>query len=256
MRDALTLLVRVGHPSLRGAATHDQVTQWRRGNDGHETTMGGPRPGPRDGRRRRRASLAQSPQPGAPGEVVKLGFVTKFPVDFFFTLENAAKAWDEAHPEAEVLFAQGQSATDDAGADRGHRGPRGAGRPGHRHHAHERRGHPGARQGHRGRRQGRAHGQRPARLDRQDRGRRDRQPRRRRARRRVAGRACCRPGDTLADPRGRARGARARRARRRHAPGPGRPRRRRSRSSSSCRPAAPRTRARPRPRTSSPATRT
>ena len=36
-------------------------------------------------------------------------------MDFFFTLENAAKAWDEAHPEAEVLFAQGQSATDDAG---------------------------------------------------------------------------------------------------------------------------------------------
>jgi simple sugar transport system substrate-binding protein len=36
-------------------------------------------------------------------------------VDFFFTLENAAKTWDEAHPEAEVLFAQGQSATDDAG---------------------------------------------------------------------------------------------------------------------------------------------
>ena len=51
----------------------------------------------------------------APGDVVKLGFITKFPVDFFFTLENAAKAWDEAHPEAEVLFAQGQAATDDAG---------------------------------------------------------------------------------------------------------------------------------------------
>jgi simple sugar transport system substrate-binding protein len=61
------------------------------------------------------AVLAQSTAPAASGEVVKLGFVTKFPVDFFFTLENAAKAWDEAHPEAEVLFAQGQSATDDAG---------------------------------------------------------------------------------------------------------------------------------------------
>jgi ABC-type sugar transport system substrate-binding protein len=60
------------------------------------------------------ASLAQSDDP-AGDEVVKLGFITKFPVDFFFTLENAAKAWDEAHPEAEVLFAQGQSATDDAG---------------------------------------------------------------------------------------------------------------------------------------------
>jgi simple sugar transport system substrate-binding protein len=60
------------------------------------------------------AALAQDAS-STPGEVVKLGFVTKFPVDFFFTLENAAKAWDEAHPEAEVLFAQGQAATDDAG---------------------------------------------------------------------------------------------------------------------------------------------
>jgi len=58
--------------------------------------------------------VAQS-ESDAPAEPVTLGFVTKFPVDFFFTLENAAKAWDEAHPEAEVLFAQGQSATDDAG---------------------------------------------------------------------------------------------------------------------------------------------
>jgi simple sugar transport system substrate-binding protein len=46
---------------------------------------------------------------------VKLGFITKFPVDFFFTLQNAAKAWDKAHPGATVIFAQGKSATDDAG---------------------------------------------------------------------------------------------------------------------------------------------
>ena len=62
------------------------------------------------------AVLAQSPAaPAASGDVVKLGFVTKFPVDFFFTLENAAKEWDAAHPEAEVLFAQGKAANDDAG---------------------------------------------------------------------------------------------------------------------------------------------
>jgi simple sugar transport system substrate-binding protein len=48
--------------------------------------------------------VAQS-ESDAPADSVKLGFVTKFPVDFFFTLENAAKTWDEAHPEAEVLFA-------------------------------------------------------------------------------------------------------------------------------------------------------
>lgn len=61
------------------------------------------------------AVLAQSTGPAPSGDVVKLGFVTKFPVDFFFTLENAAKEWDAAHPEAEVLFAQGKAANDDAG---------------------------------------------------------------------------------------------------------------------------------------------
>jgi simple sugar transport system substrate-binding protein len=61
------------------------------------------------------AGLAQSAEPAASGAPVKLGFITKFPVDFFFVLENAARAWDEANPEAEVLFAQGQAATDDAG---------------------------------------------------------------------------------------------------------------------------------------------
>ena len=46
---------------------------------------------------------------------MKLGFITKFPVDFFFVLEDAAKAWDAAHPEAEIIFGQGESATDDEG---------------------------------------------------------------------------------------------------------------------------------------------
>ena len=46
---------------------------------------------------------------------IKLGFITKFPVDFFFTLQNAAKTWDKAHKDATVIFAQGKSATDDAG---------------------------------------------------------------------------------------------------------------------------------------------
>ncbi len=58
---------------------------------------------------------AAASETAASGEVVKLGFITKFPVDFFFVLEDAAKAWDEAHPEAEVIFGQGESATDDEG---------------------------------------------------------------------------------------------------------------------------------------------
>jgi len=48
-------------------------------------------------------------------KVVKLGFITKFPVGFFFTLQNAAKKWDKQHAGAKVVFAQGKSATDDAG---------------------------------------------------------------------------------------------------------------------------------------------
>jgi simple sugar transport system substrate-binding protein len=51
----------------------------------------------------------------ANADVIKLGFITKFPVGFFFTLQNAAKKWDKAHPGATVIFAQGKSATDDAG---------------------------------------------------------------------------------------------------------------------------------------------
>jgi ABC-type sugar transport system substrate-binding protein len=52
---------------------------------------------------------------GSSAKVVKLGFITKFPVGFFFTLQNAAKKWDKQHPGAKVVFAQGKSATDDAG---------------------------------------------------------------------------------------------------------------------------------------------
>jgi ABC-type sugar transport system substrate-binding protein len=47
--------------------------------------------------------------------VVKLGMITKFPVGFYTTLQNGAKKFDKETPGAKVLFAQGKSATDDAG---------------------------------------------------------------------------------------------------------------------------------------------
>jgi simple sugar transport system substrate-binding protein len=50
--------------------------------------------------------------PAAAVDKVKIGFITKFPVDFFFTLENAAKKYAETHPDVEVITGQGQSATD------------------------------------------------------------------------------------------------------------------------------------------------
>lgn len=43
---------------------------------------------------------------------VKIGFITKFPVSFFSTMEDAAKAYAAANPEVEIIFGQGQSATD------------------------------------------------------------------------------------------------------------------------------------------------
>ncbi len=48
-------------------------------------------------------------------EKVKIGFITKFPVDFYDTMVDAAKAWNGDHPEAELIFAQGASGTDDEG---------------------------------------------------------------------------------------------------------------------------------------------
>jgi len=53
--------------------------------------------------------------PSKQESTVKLGFITKFPVDFYFTLVNAAKKWDKATPGATVIYATGKSGTDDAG---------------------------------------------------------------------------------------------------------------------------------------------
>jgi len=47
--------------------------------------------------------------------VIKLGMITKFPVGFYFTLQDGAKKFDKQTPGARVVFAQGKSATDDAG---------------------------------------------------------------------------------------------------------------------------------------------
>jgi ABC-type sugar transport system substrate-binding protein len=51
----------------------------------------------------------------APAGPIKLGLITKFPVDFFLTMQDAAKEWDASHDDAEVIVGTGKSATDDAG---------------------------------------------------------------------------------------------------------------------------------------------
>ena len=51
----------------------------------------------------------------AGGGTGKIGFITKFPVDFYDVMVDAAKAWNADHPEIEMIFAQGASGTDDEG---------------------------------------------------------------------------------------------------------------------------------------------
>jgi len=50
--------------------------------------------------------------PAQAADDVKIGFITKFPVPFFATMEDAAKAYAEANPGVEIIFGQGTSAVD------------------------------------------------------------------------------------------------------------------------------------------------
>jgi len=46
---------------------------------------------------------------------VKLGLITKFPVDFYLAMKSAAQKWDTANQGASVSYGTGKSATDDQG---------------------------------------------------------------------------------------------------------------------------------------------
>ena len=52
---------------------------------------------------------------GGDDDVLTIGLITKFPVDFYDIMVDAAKAWDADEAGAEVVFAQGKSGTDDEG---------------------------------------------------------------------------------------------------------------------------------------------
>lgn len=56
--------------------------------------------------------LAVAALPSLAQEPVKLGFITKFPVPFFATMENAAKDYAKRNPGVEIIYGQGTSATD------------------------------------------------------------------------------------------------------------------------------------------------
>ena len=71
------------------------------------------------------APSAAAPSAAAPSEaarrrraratLIKLGLITKFPVDFFFTIENAAKDWAAQHPDVELITGQGKAGDDHEG---------------------------------------------------------------------------------------------------------------------------------------------
>jgi len=52
---------------------------------------------------------------GGGTQVLKVGFITKFPVDFYDIMVDAVKKYDTEHADVEVIFGQGKSGTDDEG---------------------------------------------------------------------------------------------------------------------------------------------
>ncbi|MCP9233124.1 sugar ABC transporter substrate-binding protein [Mesorhizobium sp. LMG 17147] len=50
--------------------------------------------------------------PASAADKIKAGLITKFPVPFYSTMEDAAKKYAAAHPEIELVTGQGQAATD------------------------------------------------------------------------------------------------------------------------------------------------
>ncbi|MCG6858490.1 MAG: sugar ABC transporter substrate-binding protein [Salaquimonas sp.] len=61
------------------------------------------------------ASLAFAFAMGGPAlaaDKIKIGYITKFPAPYFQTMEDAAKAWAKDHPNVEIVYGQGTSATD------------------------------------------------------------------------------------------------------------------------------------------------
>ena len=56
-----------------------------------------------------------SDDPAAGSDTIKVGFITKFPVDFYDTMVDAVKKYDADHKDVDVVFGQGKSGTDDEG---------------------------------------------------------------------------------------------------------------------------------------------
>ncbi|MGI5236580.1 sugar ABC transporter substrate-binding protein [Dactylosporangium sp. CA-139066] len=63
------------------------------------------------------AGCTQSVESAPPAShTVRIGFITKFPGDFYDTMVGAVRQYDTAHDDVEVVFGQGKSGTDDESA--------------------------------------------------------------------------------------------------------------------------------------------
>ncbi len=60
-------------------------------------------------------SACNTDSAGSNSAVLKVGFITKFPVDFYDIMVDAVKKYDAEHADVEVIFGQGKSGTDDEG---------------------------------------------------------------------------------------------------------------------------------------------
>ncbi|MEO9228179.1 MAG: sugar ABC transporter substrate-binding protein [Devosia sp.] len=58
------------------------------------------------------ALVAATVGPVLADDSVKIGFITKFPVPFYTTMSDSAKAYATAHPGVDIVYGQGTSATD------------------------------------------------------------------------------------------------------------------------------------------------
>jgi simple sugar transport system substrate-binding protein len=50
--------------------------------------------------------------PSIAADKIKVGFITKFPVPYFASMEDAAKAWAKDHPDVEIVYGQGKNNDD------------------------------------------------------------------------------------------------------------------------------------------------
>ena len=61
------------------------------------------------------ATAGSGPTHATAAKKIKIGLITKFPVDYFFTVVNAAKKYVKTQPGVTAIYASGKSGTDDAG---------------------------------------------------------------------------------------------------------------------------------------------